>query len=103
MASQLLMAVKIVNTVVHIQLIFLSVNGKTCARDPVGIGRDHRTEKAVIIKIFFQRVVSHHHVGTFSFLIGNDKAHEDGSKIRHHCLHSSAVFQRIEGNLFSVL
>ena len=91
MASQFLMAVKIIRSVIHIQLIFHPVHRKARICNPVGARSDHCAEKSPVFKIFRQRIVPHHHIRAFTILIRHFQAHQNGTVIHHLCLHSLCI------------
>ena len=64
--------------------------------DPVHIAAHRRSQHIKIILVFFQFVITQHHISQLSVLIRHQKLHQNGSEIRQYGLHPLLILNGVQ-------
>ena len=103
MKSALMVRMQVVPVLIGCQFVSYPVNYKGCSGDPVSAPADNRPEKAAVLFIVFQPVVSQHHIRFAAVRVRKQQPHQNRSKIRDGGFHAVFIFHGVQMRLHSVL
>ena len=88
-------AVQVVDTIVHIQLIGSAIDRISRISDTVCAGPDHCAEKARILHVILRAVKAQYDIILFPLCIGNNNSYNDCTKVCHGHFHALFVRQSV--------